>query len=112
MVCRLLAEGAVRFPSGRFTPYAAHSRFESACGDNFSALNSLPLWRALRACISGMPPVMFGLGSGMVAGASAQAALASRIRTIAFRIKDTVIRILHLAAALHGYIGLSKGALP
>src|ERR1039458_8611221 len=99
MVCRLLAEGAVRFPSGRFTPYAAHSRFESACGDSFSALNSLPLWRVLRACISGMPPVVFGLGSGMVAGVSAQAALASRISTMAFRIKDTVIRILHLGAA-------------
>src|SRR5450759_663783 len=84
MVCRLFAEGAVRLPSGRFTPYAAQSRFESACGDNFPVLNSLPLWRALRACISGMPPVLFGLGSGMVAGVSAQAALASRTRTMAF----------------------------
>ena len=25
------AEGAVRFPSGRFTPKAAHNRFESDC---------------------------------------------------------------------------------
>src|ERR1035437_1813229 len=100
MVCRLFAEGAVRLPSGRFTPYAAQSRFESACGDNLSVLNSLPLLRALRACISGMPPVVFGLGSWMVAGVSAMTALASRSRTMAFLIKDTVIRILHLAAGI------------
>jgi hypothetical protein len=34
----------------------------------------------------------------MVAGVSAQAALASRTRTMAFLIKDAVIRILHPAA--------------
>src|ERR1039457_6873994 len=113
MVCRLFAEGAVRLPSGRFTPYAAQSRFESACGDSFSGLNSLPLWRALRACISGMPPVVFGLGSEMVAGVSAQAALASRTRTMAFFIKDTVIRILHPTAASNFEpAALSESAAP
>jgi hypothetical protein len=58
---RFIAEGAVRFPeSGRLTPKAAQSKFESVWGGNFSEPNSREDFLSFNTCIKGFPPSVRG----------------------------------------------------
>src|SRR5579859_28148 len=61
--CQLIAEGAVRRPSGRLIPKAAQSKFDSVCGESVLEPNSRVDLRSLRISIRGRPPVVCGGGS-------------------------------------------------
>src|ERR1039457_2718042 len=63
-----MAEGAVR-PNpafvGRFTPKAAHSRFERVCRGSGWLAKARVVCRLASACISGIPPDICGCGNWM-----------------------------------------------
>src|SRR5208337_1901887 len=79
--CQLIAEGAVRRPSGRLIPNAAHSRFESVCGESMPDPNSRVDLRSLRTSIRGRPPVVCGGGSCTGLSACAEAVAEKQIVT-------------------------------
>jgi hypothetical protein len=83
-----VADPRLRLPSGRLTPEAAQSKFESTSGDSVSALNSRVLLRSRRACIRGLPPVVLGSGRMRASSApgAAEIAVTSRISKILFSI--------------------------
>src|ERR1035441_10491872 len=69
--CELLADAAVRpalpnEPCSRFTPKAAHSRFERTCAGSSLALILRLVFRSLRAAITDLPPSISDLGSVIV----------------------------------------------
>jgi len=69
--CQFFAEGAVRLPSGRFIPKAAHKRFDRVCIGSFSPLNVRVDILSFNADMSGFPPSLWGLGSCMDEGPAA-----------------------------------------
>lgn len=59
-----MAEAAVRRPSGRLTPHAAHSKSDNCCCvSDFSGSSSRFEARFERASISGIPPLLRGAGN-------------------------------------------------
>src|SRR5215469_2327673 len=65
VACLLLAEGAVRLPSGRFMPKEDQSSVESCWSVNSLESNALAVERFPNASNKGMPPVFCGGGSLM-----------------------------------------------
>ena len=61
----LLADGAVRLPSGRLMPNEAYSKVESCWGDKSLESNALAVERFANASNKGIPPDFWGAGSLM-----------------------------------------------
>jgi hypothetical protein len=60
-----MAEGAVRLPSGRLTPAAAHKRSDNVCCESGLSDISRVLRLLLKTSIKGFPPSLLGAGSVM-----------------------------------------------
>ena len=86
-----MAEGAVRPPSRRFLPKAAHSRFESTGSGSGLRANSREDRRFASACISGKPPRLSGAGSLMTRRASP---FAGRGRSCPITPSASLVRVL------------------